>query len=198
MNVYLLQERVSVLFNIISSTHDRYFSPDVNEGQKGLYETILGAAIWYLPSSEILFSGKISEEALESLRIDPVNTKLVEEHSFPRKVGGKYLYELYRQSNGNFAETDLINIYKNTLGKFNLVLKHENDKLKKWQKFKNSGLSEYDFLDTVSKIEDIAYSKAGVNLCDFSVEKYKEFKQFKAKIARKNSKLDKSSLIFKI
>jgi uncharacterized protein YegP (UPF0339 family) len=196
MNNKLLAERVSVLHNILSTTVEHYFSPDINEGQRGLYETILGAAIWYLPSGDELFSGKISSLAIESLRNNPATTKLVEEHSFPRKVGGKYLYELYRHHQGTFTETDLIEIYKKTLGKFNLVLKSENDKLKKWQKFKNSGLTDDNFLETASKIEDFAYGKAEISLTEFSPAKYKEFKQYKAKLGRKNSKLDKSSLTF--
>ncbi len=104
----LLEERVMVLHNIISSTHDRYFSADINEGQKGLYETLLGAGIWYLPGNDALYSGRISEAALESLRNDPANTKLVEEHSFPRKVGGKYLFELFKQNPEGFTEEFLI------------------------------------------------------------------------------------------
>ena len=178
----LLEERVMVLHNIISSTHDRYFSADINEGQKGLYETLLGAGIWYLPSNDALYSGKISEAAWESLRSDPANTKLVEEHSFPRKVGGKYLIELY----------------KSKLGKYNLVLKYENDKLKKWQKFKNTGLSEHDFLETVTTIEDIAYNKAEIKMCDFPFEKYKEFKKYKSKLASKSKKIDKSTLVYHV
>jgi len=198
MNNKLLKERVLVLHDIISSTQAKYFSPDINEGQRGLYETLLGACIWYLPGGEVLYSGKISESALESLRNDPANTKLVEEHSFPRKLGGKYLYELYRHHKGAFTELDLINIYMNTLGKFNLVLKQENDKLKKWQKFKNTGLSEHDFLNTVSKIEDIAYSKAEIKMCDFPFDKYTEFKNYKSKLASKSKKIDKSILVYHV
>ena len=196
MNSKLLAERVMVLHNILSKTVDHYFSPTVNDGQKGLYETIVGAALWYLPGGDELYSGKISVAAMDSLRNDPANTKLVEEHSFPRKVGGKYLYTLFRHKQGQLSEQDLIQIYKDFLGKFNLVLKTENDKLKKWQKFKNSGLSEHDFLETAARIEDIAYGKAGIMLCAFPEAKYKEFKQYKAKLARKNSKIDKSTLTF--
>ena len=196
MNSKLLEERVHVLYSIISSTHDRYFNPEINDGQRGLYETLLGACIWYLPGSDILYSGKISEAALESLKNNPVNTKLVEEHSFPRKVGGKYLYELFKLKNAEFTESDLIELYKAKLGKFNLVLKSENDNLKKWQKFKNTGLSENAFIEKVSTIEEYAYSKAEIKLCDFPIEKYKEFKKFKSKLKSKNAKIDKSSLTF--
>ena len=57
-------------------------------------------------------------------------------------------------------------------------------------------MSEHDFLETAARIEDIAYGKAGIMLCAFPEAKYKEFKQYKAKLARKNSKIDKSTLTF--
>ena len=44
--------------------------------------------------------------------------------------------------------------------------------LKKWQKFKNTGFPEHDFLETVTTIEDIAYSKAEIKMCDFPFDKY--------------------------
>ena len=185
MNHNLLQERARVLHSIISATHEQYFHSSVNEGQRGLYETILGAAIWYLPGGDELFSGKISIAALESLRTDPDNTKLVEEHSFPRKVGGKYLFELFRNHKGGFSEADLVEVYKSKLGRFNLVLKSENDRLKKWQKTGNFIDSESIFLNAVSGIEEFAYTKAGIVLCDFSVEAYQDFKKYKNK---RNSK----------
>ena len=77
-------------------------------------------------------------------------------------------------------------------------MKTENDKLKKWQKFKNTGLSEHDFLETVTTIEDIAYSKAEIKMCDFPFEKYKEFKKYKSKLASKSKKIDKSILVYHV
>ncbi len=194
MNNKLLNERAKVLHDILYSTHKRYFHDSMNLGQKGLYETIIGAGIWYLPSSAELYSGKISKEALECLKLDPANTKLVEEHSFPRKVGGKYLYELFKHHNGDFTVTQLVDLFKNKLGKFNLVLKSENDRLKVFQKIENFTIGEEGFLKSIEKIQDYAYSEAGIELCDFSVEKYKEFKSYKGKLRSK--KTDKSKIIF--
>ncbi len=86
MNHELLDERILVLHQIIESTSEFYFNSNLNKGQTGLYDTIIGAALWYLPSGVELFSGKISKRALESLENNPMTTKLVEEHSFPRKM----------------------------------------------------------------------------------------------------------------
>lgn len=196
MNIQLLNERAKVLHDILLSTHERYFHESMNQGQRGLYETIIGAGIWYLPSGPELYSGKISAAALESLRVDPAATKLVEEHSFPRKVGGQYLYELFRHHNGNFTEVQLVELFMTKLGKFNLVLKTENDSLKVFQKIENFPIGEEGFLNSIANIEAHAYSEAGIELCDFSVDKYKEFKAYKGKL--KSKKVDKSTLSFTI
>jgi hypothetical protein len=196
MNIQLLNERAKVLHDILLSTYERYFHDSMNQGQKGLYETIIGAGIWYLPSGPELYSGKISKTALESLKVDSVGTKLVEEHSFPRKVGGKFLYELFKHHNGDFTEIQLVELFKTKLGKFNLVLKSENDRLKVFQKIENFTIGEEGFLKSIAKIEEYAYDEAGIELCDFSVEKYKEYKSFKGKLRSK--KIDKSSLIFNL
>lgn len=181
MNHELLDERILVLHQIIESTSGFYFNSGLNEGQTGLYDTIIGAALWYLPSGTELFSGKISESALESLENNPLTTKLVEEHSFPRKIGGKYLYELHRAL-GKLTKDDIIEVYKEKLGKFNLVLKEENDALKKYQKLENIPYEEGGFLNSVSDIELYAYRKANIQLLDFSLERYKEFKKMQSKI----------------
>lgn len=181
MNHELLDERILVLHQIIESTSEFYFNSGLNEGQTGLYDTIIGAALWYLPSGTELFSGKISESALESLENNPLTTKLVEEHSFPRKIGGKYLYELHRAL-GKLTKDDIIEVYKEKLGKFNLVLKEENDALKKYQKLENIPYEEGGFLNSVSDIELYAYRKANIQLLDFSLERYKEFKKMQSKI----------------
>ena len=70
--------------------------------------------------------------------------------------------------------------------------------LKKWQKFKNTGFSEHDFLETVTTIEDIAYSKAEIKMCDFPSDKYTEFKNYKTKLASKSKKIDKSTLVYHV
>ena len=181
MNHELLDERILVLHQIIESTSEFYFNSGLNEGQTGLYDTIIGATLWYLPSGTELFSGKISESALESLENNPLTTKLVEEHSFPRKIGGKYLYELHRAL-GKLTKDDIIEVYKEKLGKFNLVLKEENDALKKYQKLENIPYEEGGFLNSVSDIELYAYRKANIQLLDFSLERYKEFKKMQSKI----------------
>ena len=89
MNEKLLKERIEVLHKIIAGTYEDYFDPTTNQGQRGLFETVLGATIWYLPTGGELYSGKISVAALNSLTTAPEQTKLVEEHFFPRNKSGE-------------------------------------------------------------------------------------------------------------
>jgi hypothetical protein len=44
-------------------TRDFYHNGQLTEAQKGLMETLIGAGIWYLPSSMELYSGFISKRA---------------------------------------------------------------------------------------------------------------------------------------
>jgi len=180
MNHQLLEERAQVIISLIRNTSSTYFHPETNEGQKGLFETLAGAGLWYLPGGVELFSGYISREALESIKTNPLETKLVEEHSFPRKVGGRYLYEQYREKGESFTKEYFLELYKTKLGKYNLVLKKENDKLKKFQKVKK-GTNREEFFEMVNSIETLSYSSAGIHLCEFSSSRYAEFKKSKSK-----------------
>ena len=185
MNEKLLKERVVVLHSILARTYKDYFNPNTNQGQRGLFETVIGATIWYLPGGGELFSRRISVQALRSLESNPKETKLVEEHSFPRKVGGRFLYEKFRETDGKITMQQLQDFYVNKLGKFNLVLKSENDALKKYQKIENMNLGEHSFLEFCeTNLEAHTYSQAGIELVDFPLEKYKEFKRYKSRLKK--------------
>ena len=67
-------------------------------------------------------------------------------------------------------------LYQNKFGRFNLVLKSENDKLKKFQK------------KGVFVNEDEAYKLAEIKLTAFSKERYQEFKRNKSSHQRKKLK----------
>lgn len=132
MNIEVLEKRAEVLAKVVACIADLYHDGNLDEGQKGLLETLLGAGIWYLPSGKELFSGKISKAALEQIATNP-NLKLVEEHGFPRKVAGKSLFYEHLEDLKS-DHTKLYNLYLDKMGRYNLVLKEENNKLKKFQK----------------------------------------------------------------
>jgi hypothetical protein len=184
MNNRLLEERSTVIVEMIRTTANIYFHPDTTEGQKGLFETLAGAGIWYLPSGLELYSGFISQEALVSLEQNPNETKLVEEHAFPRKIGGRFLYEQFKKIGNEFTKEYFIQAYKTQLGKYNLVLKDENNRLKKFQKIERE-VTDSRFLQLIRNIEKESYDAAGIKLCPFPAIKYKEFK--KSMVGRKKS-----------
>jgi hypothetical protein len=150
MNKVVLEKRAYVLSKVVNCVSELYHNGELDEGQKGLIETLLGAGIWYLPTGKELFSGKISKAALNEIETNH-SLKLVEEHGYPRKVAGKSLFndhlnDLISDSN------KLYNLYINKMGRYNLVLKEENNRLKKFQKTQ------------IFKTEEEAYMSAGIEL----------------------------------
>jgi len=176
MKTQSLTEKAAVLSQIILLTRELYAQGQLNEAQKGLMETLIGAGIWYLPSSTKLYSGYISKKALAALRENPNETRLVEEHAFPRKVAGQFLYAPENQTHLTPDGSGLEKLYKERFGRFNLVLKSENNDLKKFQK---KGV----FVD-----EQMAYALAGIELVPFSAEAYQQYKSDLSKSKRQPSK----------
>jgi hypothetical protein len=168
MNQLVLSKRAKVLSDTVIAISEIYHSDALDEGQKGMLETLIGAGIWYLPSSKKLFSGMISNEALNRIRLDSC-VKLVEEHGFPRKVAGKKLLSEHLEEL-KIDDRKLEELYTNKMGKFNLVLKEENNRLKKFQKTSI-------FID-----ESAAYNSAGIELIpaqdiDYEMPALKKYKR---------------------
>jgi hypothetical protein len=165
MKTIQLQQKTHVLSMLIVQCHDLYNNGGLNEPQKALLETLIGAGIWYLPSSHHLFSGFISKEAYQALKADPFNTKLVQEHGFPRKKTGELLFSPEMKDVLSDDGQALAKLYTERFGRYNLVLKAENNKLKKFQK---KGV----FID-----EATAYAMAGIELVPFSQDEFRIYKR---------------------
>jgi len=135
-------------------------------GEQGLLEVLIAAAIFYLPNTPELYSGKISEQALASLQSDLPGTKLVEEHGIPRKVAGRLLFTTYLEDLRKDPKA-LERLYLEQFGRYNLVLKKENDRLRKFQRA------------SVFTSEESSYAQAGIVLQDFSLEAYQDYKRSK-------------------
>jgi len=119
------EEKFKVLFDLIHDIQDSYIK--ASEKEKSFYQTIVGAAIFYLPTNKETFSGLISESAL----LIPKN-KWVKEHSYPRKIASKNLLE-----NPPQTISDLKNVFYTKFGIWNYVTKKENSDLRKYQKIHN-------------------------------------------------------------
>jgi len=116
------QQKFEAVFNLLVNLKQTYDTS--TEYQKEFLSTIIGAAIYYLPTNKLTFSGKISEKALEL----PKN-KRVKEHEYPRKIVGKILLDTTPNSVDELKE-----VYITKYGVWNLVTKAENTLLRKYQK----------------------------------------------------------------
>jgi hypothetical protein len=157
-----LEKRALVLSQLILNTQEVYRNAE--ESEKGLLEKLVGDAIWYLPNLPELFNQKISKAALASLEENQSKTRLVEEHAIPRKVAGRLLYTKYLEDLKKDPSI-LVRLYLDFFGRYNLVLKPENDRLRKYQRA------------AVFTTEEEAYKKAYIELVDFSEVEYREYKR---------------------
>lgn len=153
MNENKLKSRCCVLRKCIISLSEIYCDTNINEDQKKLIETIIGAAIWYLPNDLHLWTGKVSEEALKLINKGTPISKLTKEHEFPRKLAAKEVLTS-ELNNLNKSESRLFDLYTTKYGKWNLVTPKENKILGQFQK------------DTIFVSSDDSYSKAGIKLIE--------------------------------
>jgi hypothetical protein len=116
------EQKFESVFNLLVNLKQSYDTS--TQYQKEFLSTIVGAAIYYLPTNRLTFSGKISEKALEL----PKN-KRVKEHEYPRKIVGKILLDTTPNSVDELKE-----IYLTKYGIWNLVTKEENTRLRRFQK----------------------------------------------------------------
>ena len=60
-------DKAEVIARTVMSQQDFYFSGNCNANHKQLLETMIGAAIWYLPQGKELWTGDISIDALKKI-----------------------------------------------------------------------------------------------------------------------------------
>ena len=125
------------------------FYKSANDDNKRFIETTIGAAIWYLPKDNtILFTGKISKEAIKK-------KEKSEDHLYPRKIAAKELLNIDWDKKDKPVD-DIASLFIKKYGKFNYVSKSENKKLIKFQK------------SEIFKSSEKAYNDAGVELVDYN------------------------------
>jgi hypothetical protein len=147
---------------MLISLKELYPDPDVSDDQKKFMETMFGAGIFYLPDSLENWTGKISEECLNQIRLDKSYSP-TKEHEYPRKIAATHL--LNNIDKIESGELDLVDFYLNNCGKYNFVTRSENTKLKKHQKFE------------VFTNPETSYLEANINLVEISKEDYKKLKK---------------------
>lgn len=96
--------------------------------QRDFIETIIGAAIWYMPQADGMWSGLASAAAVEAAECG--NT-VVRDHHYPRKIAARELFEL---SDELLTCEELLVRYQHRYGVFSVVTSEENRRLMKFQK----------------------------------------------------------------
>lgn len=142
-----LSNKCAALLKLVDGVQGYYLScadPD----RKGFIETTIGAAIWYLPrNNALLFTGKISKDAL-------LKNEKSEDHLFLRKIAAQEILNFDWNAESNPVKK-LSDLYLKKYGKFNYVSKKENKKLVKFQK------------SNVFTDSNAAYSHAMIEMVDF-------------------------------
>ena len=151
----------TVLVEVARQLGSLYDAAEATPTQQHYIETILGAALWYLPTSKELWTGGISVKALADFHPDSglAKPKLTEDHEFPRKVSA---VELMRRTwDENDPAASMLDLYLQKYGRYNYITPTENKVLVKFQK------------THVFAEPSIAYAKAGVSLVTVSLSELK-------------------------
>jgi hypothetical protein len=122
-----LKERCEVLEKVIEAISPTYQKGNITSDQKAFIETIIGAAIWYLPHTHKYWTGNISKDAKEALVSDR-RSKLTKEHQYPRKLAAKELLE------STDCDVPILELYEEIYARFNYVTPKENKKISRFQR----------------------------------------------------------------
>ena len=131
----IVLDKAEVIARTVMSRQYFYSSEECNKNHRQLLETMIGAAIWYLPQGKELWTGNISIDALKKLfeSEKPNKVTLTKDHHYPRKVAASELFKLDWSKFSNPAE-EVLKRYESLYGRFNFVLPEENKKLVQYQK----------------------------------------------------------------
>jgi hypothetical protein len=148
-----LEGRCELLADVVESVGDLYHNKTTTEDQKGYLETIIGAALWYLPVPKECWTEKISVDAIRAHHPDSgvQEPKLTADHEYPRKIAAADLLARHAVENVELKD-ELLLLYKNKYGRFNYITPYENRSLMRHQR--------RDAFDDPAT----AYRKAGIRL----------------------------------
>ncbi len=130
-----MRDKAEVIARTVVSQVDFYHSADCNANHRQLLETMIGAAIWYLPQGQLFWTGRVSVGALYAIAesSEPQRVKLTQDHEYPRKMAANQLFNVDWSEVPDATEF-IITRYVEVYGRFNYVLPVENKKLVPYQK----------------------------------------------------------------
>ena len=126
-------DKAEVIARTVMSQQSFYMSIDCNENHRQLLETMVGAAIWYLPQGKELWTSEISVEAIKKLSETKLLSSLTKDHNYPRKVAACELFKV-DWSKIAIPHEEVLNRYRTKYGLYNYVLPEENKRLVQYQK----------------------------------------------------------------
>ena len=142
-----LETRCAALADIVISIRPVYTKADSE--QKALIETMIGAAIWYIPKPSDAWTGKMSTGVLKAFHPDSGITKpkFSEEHVYPRKVAARMLLE-----DNALDGATMVKVFREKYGRLHYITPEENKSVQPYQRV------------AVFSTPDVAYIKAGIKL----------------------------------
>ncbi|OOV88189.1 hypothetical protein [Oceanospirillum linum] len=150
----------NALAEVIIAIRPTYISAELQ--QKAFIETIIGAAIWYIPKPTDAWTGFISRQAIKSFhpKSDVDKPKFSEEHVYPRKVSARLLLDNLGL-NGDL----LLNLFTKKYGRFHYITPGENKAAIQYQK------------SSVFTEPEEVYKQAGIELIQVMREDIKNIKK---------------------
>ena len=158
----------SALAKIITEIRPIY--NQVEAAQQALIETMIGAAIWYIPKPPNAWTGKISRKALQRLHPDSHTSswKLSEEHVYPRKIAAQQLLK-----NLQLTPEEMERLFREEYGRLHYITPDENKGVIRFQKAE------------VFTTPEAAYHQAGIDLIAVEPADLKEIKNRSREVINK-------------
>jgi len=142
-----VEQRCAILSEVVRSVRPVYEKSDPD--QAALIETMIGAAIWYVPKPVNAWTGRISIAALQAFHRDKGTAKLSEEHVYPRKVVARLLLK-----DESLDQRSMFVSFTEKYGRLHYITPQENKAVQTFQRV--------DRFTT----PDEAYQKAGIVLVE--------------------------------
>src|SRR5665647_485276 len=144
-----LDEQCSVLADVIVAIRPVYSK--ASPRQRALLETVIGAAIWYIPKPSRAWTGRMSLGALKMFHPDSgvQKPRFSEEHVYPRKVAARLLLE-----DQTLDGATLSALFREKYGRLHLITSDENKSVQPYQRV------------AVFTTPDDAYGRAGIVLIE--------------------------------
>jgi hypothetical protein len=150
----------ATLARVIEAVRPAYL--ESAESQRALVETMIGAAIWYVPKPRNAWTGMISVAALRSFHPESgvIRPKVSEEHVYPRKVAAKQLLE-----ETTLDEEKMLQTFVTRYALIHYITPDENKVVTRFQR------------TSVFTSPEEAYERAGIHFLTINQEDFRQIKK---------------------